>query len=48
MQSSPKTASTSMPAPAAGSTQSRKAEDLTYQAVTVAAILLLLASLWVF
>jgi hypothetical protein len=48
MQSSPKTASTFVPAPTAGSTQSRKAEDLTYQAVTVAAILLLLGSLWVF
>jgi hypothetical protein len=37
-----------MSAPAGGSTQSRKADDLTYQAVTVAAILTLLASLWVF
>ncbi|HMD77961.1 MAG: hypothetical protein ABSG60_08095 [Terracidiphilus sp.] len=48
MHSSPKTASTFMPATAEGSTQSRRAEDLTYQAVTVAAILLLLGSLWVF
>jgi hypothetical protein len=37
-----------MPPTSAGVTQSRKREDLTYQAVTVAAILLLLASLWVF
>ncbi|MGD0789106.1 MAG: hypothetical protein ABR898_14070 [Terracidiphilus sp.] len=46
--SSPQTASASMPAPAGGTTHSRRADDLTYQAVTVAAILLLLASLWVF
>jgi len=37
-----------MPATAEGSTQSRRTEDLTYQAVTVAAILLLLGSIWVF
>lgn len=48
MQSSPTTASTFTPATTGGSTQSRRAEDLTYQAVTVAAILLLLGSLWVF
>ena len=29
-------------------TQSRKTEDLTYQVLTVAAIVLLLGSLWVF
>jgi hypothetical protein len=48
MLSSPQTASATLPAPAGGSSQSRRADDLTYQAVTVAAILLLLASLWVF
>jgi hypothetical protein len=48
MQSSPESASATMPASAADSTQSRRADDLVYQAVTVAAILLLLASLWVF
>ena len=37
-----------MPASEAGSSQIQRADDLTYQAVTVAAILLLLASLWVF
>jgi hypothetical protein len=48
MLSSSQTASTTMPASEAGSSQPRSADDLTYQAVTVAAILLLLASLWVF
>jgi hypothetical protein len=48
MVSSQQTASDSMPAPAEGLAQSRRADDLTYQAVTVAAILMLLASLWVF
>jgi hypothetical protein len=47
MQSSPQSASTCQPA-AAGETQSRKREDLAYQAVTVAAILLVLCSVWVF
>jgi hypothetical protein len=48
MQSSPETSFASVPAPADSRNQSRRAEDLAYQAVTVAAILLLLASLWVF
>ena len=48
MQPSPQTASTSLPASSAGSTPSRKAETLTYQALTVAAMLLLLGSLWGF
>jgi hypothetical protein len=48
MQPSPQSASATMPASAAGSTPYRKADDLTYQAVTVAAIVLVLASMWVF
>ena len=48
MLSSPQTASASLPASGGGSSPSQKADDLAYQAVTVAAILLLLASLWVF
>jgi hypothetical protein len=48
MLSSPQTASASLSAPARRSPQSRRADDLAYQAVTVAAILLVLASLWVF
>jgi hypothetical protein len=48
MLSSPQTASASLPAPGGGSSQPRKADDLAYQAVTVAAMLLVLASLWVF
>ncbi|HEY1159883.1 MAG TPA: hypothetical protein VGE83_04590 [Terracidiphilus sp.] len=48
MQSSSQSAYSSPPAPSGVSGESRKAEDLTYQAVTVAAILLLLGSLWVF
>jgi len=46
MLSSPQTAS--LPAPGGDSSPSQRADDLAYQAVTVAAILLLLASLWVF
>jgi hypothetical protein len=48
MLSSPQTASATLPAPAGSSAASRRADDLAYQAVTVAAILLLLGSLWVF
>jgi hypothetical protein len=48
MLSSPQSASTTMPASEAGPSQPRRADDLTYQAVTVAAILLLLVTLWVF
>jgi hypothetical protein len=47
MQSSPQSASPCQP-DAAAETQSRKREDLVYQAVTVAAILLVLCSVWVF
>jgi hypothetical protein len=48
MQSTPQTASTSVPTPVRGSAQSRIGEDVTYQAVTIGAVLLLLVSLWVF
>ena len=43
-QSAPKVDESSNP----GSSQSRRLGDMTYQAVTVAAKLLLLGSLWVF
>jgi hypothetical protein len=48
MHSSSLTASTSLPPSAAGLPPSRHAENLIYQAVTVAAMLLLLVSIWVF
>jgi hypothetical protein len=48
MQSSPQSAPTGLPSAAAAETQSRKREDLAYQAVTIAAILLILCSVWVF
>jgi hypothetical protein len=48
MQSSPQSANPCLPPAPAAETQSRKREDLAYQAVTVAAILLLLCSVWVF
>lgn len=48
MPSAPQSGSTCMPPTDAGATLSRKRDDVTYQAMTVAAILLLLASLWVF
>jgi len=48
MQPSPQTASISMPAPPAEQACSGQSEDRVYQAVTVAAILLVLLSLWVF
>ena len=47
MNSLPQTEAASPPALMERSTQARRA-DLTYQAMTVAAILLLLGSLWVF
>jgi hypothetical protein len=37
-----------MPVPSDGLAQSRRVEGLTYQFVTVAAIVLLLGSLWLF
>jgi len=48
MQSSPQSAPTSLPSAAPAETQSRRREDLAYQALTVAAILLILCSVWVF
>jgi hypothetical protein len=44
----PPTASSSVPSPAGGIEYSRQAEDRTYKVATVAAILLLLGSLWMF
>jgi hypothetical protein len=48
MQSSPQSAPPCLPSAATAETQSRKREDLAYQALTVAAILLILCSVWVF
>ena len=48
MQPSPQLASISMPAPADEIERPRPTEERVYQAVTVAAILLVLGSLWVF
>jgi len=48
IQSSSKIASPSVPAPYAGSSQPRTVDELTYQAVTIVAALLLLGSLWAF
>jgi hypothetical protein len=41
-------ASEPLPAPRKDALRSRPAEDMVYQAMTVAAILLVLGSLWVF
>jgi hypothetical protein len=46
--SSTQSATNSFTQPGAGSLQSQKRDDLNYQVVTVAAILLVLATLWVF
>jgi hypothetical protein len=48
MHLSPPTASSSVPSPAGGIQRPRQTEDRTYRAVTVAAILLVLGSLWMF
>jgi hypothetical protein len=51
MHTLPQTASDTLPAPQGAFTAVRKrrsAEDLAYQSLTVAAIVLLLGSLWVF
>ena len=48
MQSASQSGSTYLPPSDARPALPRKREDLTYQAMTVAAIVLLLASLWVF
>jgi hypothetical protein len=48
MPSASQSGSTCLPPADAGATLPRKRDDVTYQAMTVAAIVLLLASLWVF
>ena len=48
MHTSPLTASTSLPDSAVTLGVSQHADNLVYQAVTVAAMLLLLISIWVF
>jgi hypothetical protein len=48
MQANSQTASHSLPAAGHGSLRTRPTEDVVYQVVTVAAILLVLGSLWVF
>ena len=48
MHSLPQTASTSLPALRGAPSRSRRAEDLAYQSLTLAAMVLLLAGLWVF
>jgi hypothetical protein len=48
MQTNSPTASISMAAPSGGQRLFRQTEDLVYQGFTVAAILLVLTSLWIF
>jgi preprotein translocase subunit SecG len=48
METSTQAASSSVHSSNRGVSGSRKTEDLMYQAVTIAAVLLLLGSLWVF
>ena len=48
MQSSPQFASTSLSESDAGTNRSRRLENHMYQAFTVAAMLLLLVTLWLF
>ncbi|MGA7856883.1 MAG: hypothetical protein WCA11_03090 [Terracidiphilus sp.] len=48
MEHSPQSASPDLPSNGAGITRAIRSEDLAYQAVTVGAILLVLASVWVF
>jgi len=48
MQSSPQAVSTSVPTHDTNSSPAHSRADLMYQLVTVAAVLLLLGSLWVF
>jgi len=48
MQTSPQFASTSLSESETGPSSSRRSEDRIYQAVTVAAMFLLLVTLWVF
>jgi hypothetical protein len=48
MQPTPQIASNPLPPSRQGLLRSRPSEDVVYQIVTVAAILLVLGSLWVF
>jgi hypothetical protein len=48
MQPSPQIASQPLPRPRDGFLRNRPMEDVVYQIVTVAAILLVMGSLWVF
>jgi hypothetical protein len=48
MQTTVQNASRSLPPSRNGSVRTRPTEDVVYQIVTVAAILLVLGSLWVF
>jgi hypothetical protein len=48
MHTLPQTACNTLPALQGTSPRSRRAEELAYQSLTVAAVLLLLGSLWVF
>jgi len=48
MQTSSQTACNSMPIPAEDKVQNSRVDGVTYQVVTVASILLLLGSLWLF
>jgi hypothetical protein len=48
MQPMSQNASQALPSSRIGSPRTRKVEDVVYQIVTVAAILLVLGSLWIF
>jgi hypothetical protein len=48
MQTTSQTAPARTPAPTSNADKARRVEDLTYQALTIAAALLLLGSLWIF
>lgn len=48
MQPSPQSASSILPIQASGPAPSRRCEEYVYQAVTIASILLVLVSVWVF
>ena len=48
MHSSPQSATSTLPPPDGGLVQCRRCSYVVYQAMTVAAILLVLVSMWVF
>jgi len=48
MEPSSESVASSLPATGSGLRQSRRYEDIAYQAVTIGAILLVLGSVWVF